>query len=76
MAVLEGISNGGRFALLGVTIFVLIGFLYAVHYWNEHYRKHQPNILANKPTEEEATTQFEEDKDDREDREDNVDLGV
>lgn len=56
MAVLEGISNEGRFALLGVTIFVLLAFLYAVHYWNEHYRKHQPNILANKTVEEEATT--------------------
>ena len=61
MALLAGISNEGRFALLGVTIFVLLAFLYAVHYWNEHYRKHQPDILANKTTEEEATAHNEDD---------------
>jgi hypothetical protein len=52
----DGISTEGRYALLAATIAVLIAFLYSVHYWNEHYRKHQPDILkASPPMEDEAT---------------------
>lgn len=56
MALFAGVSIAGRYAMLGVTIAVLIGFLYGVYYWNEHYRKHQPDILALKPAPEDDDT--------------------
>ena len=60
MVLLEGISTNGRYGLLAVTIFVLLAFLYGVHYWNEHYRKLQPDILATKSVEEEPTAHFDD----------------
>ena len=56
-----GIEGPGGYGLLAAIIFSLAFFLWAVRYWNEHYRKHQPDILGNKNTEEEATAHNEDD---------------
>ena len=40
-----GIEGPGGYGLLAAIIFSLAFFLWAVRYWNEHYRKLTTNIL-------------------------------